>query len=140
MESQLTASSPQSSPALPSSEELKAELLDIPEPPEMPPAVTPPGYDEALAGAATTIIQACAVEQHCVGRQGHVEPVFERGNAQGAAFEFGLFEKRTVEVRHPAEFFSDRFPAFWFRHRQYVEEEFVDFVEVLHLFRAEQPA
>ena len=36
---------------LPSSEELKAELLDIPEPPEMPPAVTPPGYDDALAVA-----------------------------------------------------------------------------------------
>ena len=52
MEPQLAASSPQSSPALPSSEELKAELLDIPEPPDMPPAVTPPGYDDALAGAS----------------------------------------------------------------------------------------
>lgn len=51
MESHLAASSSQAPPALPSSEELKAELLDIPEPPEMPPAVTPPGYDEALAGA-----------------------------------------------------------------------------------------
>ena len=51
MESHLAPSSPQSSPALPSSDELKAELLDIPEPPEMPPAVTPPGYDDALAGA-----------------------------------------------------------------------------------------
>ena len=51
MEPHLATSSPQPSPALPSSEELKAELLDIPEPPDMPPAVTPPGYDEALAGA-----------------------------------------------------------------------------------------
>lgn len=39
------------SPALPSSEELRAELLDIPEPPEAPPAVTPPGYEDALAAA-----------------------------------------------------------------------------------------
>ncbi len=51
MEPQLADSSPQSSSGLPSSEELKAELLDIPEPPEMPPAVTPPGYDDALAVA-----------------------------------------------------------------------------------------
>ncbi|MGC3975745.1 MAG: hypothetical protein QM771_15385 [Nitrospira sp.] len=51
MESHLADTTPQSSPVLPSSEELKAELLDIPEPPEMPPAVTPPGYDDALAGA-----------------------------------------------------------------------------------------
>lgn len=51
MEPHLAASSSQSSPSLPSSEELKAELLDIPEPPEMPPAVPPPGYDDALAVA-----------------------------------------------------------------------------------------
>jgi predicted nucleotidyltransferase len=51
MEPQLAASSPQSAPGLPSSEELNAELLDIPEPPDMPPAVTPPGYDDALAVA-----------------------------------------------------------------------------------------
>ena len=51
MEPQLATSSPQSTPALPSSEELQAELLDIPEPPDMPPAVTPPGYEDALAGA-----------------------------------------------------------------------------------------
>ena len=51
MEPQLATSSPQSTPAPPSSEELQAELLDIPEPPDMPPAVTPPGYEDALAGA-----------------------------------------------------------------------------------------
>lgn len=39
----------QPSTALPSSEELNAELLDVPEPPEMPPAVTSPGYEDALA-------------------------------------------------------------------------------------------
>ena len=51
MEPQLAASSSQPSTALPSTEELNAELLDVPEPPEMPPAVTPPGYDDALAVA-----------------------------------------------------------------------------------------
>ena len=51
MEPQLADSSSQPSTTLPSSEELKAELLDIPEPPEIPPAVTPPGYDDALAVA-----------------------------------------------------------------------------------------
>lgn len=51
MEPQLADSSSQPSLAIPSSEELKAELLDIPEPPDMPPAVTPPGYDDALAAA-----------------------------------------------------------------------------------------
>ncbi|MBA3752696.1 MAG: nucleotidyltransferase domain-containing protein [Nitrospira sp.] len=57
MEPQLTASSGQPSPALPSSEELQAELLDMPEPPEMPPAVPPPGYDDAL-GMAVKYIRA----------------------------------------------------------------------------------
>ena len=51
MEPQLAASSSQPSTALPSTEELNAELLDVPEPPELPPAVTPPGYDDALAVA-----------------------------------------------------------------------------------------
>ena len=55
MDSQIADSSSQSTRTLPSSEELKAELLEIPEPPEMPPAVPPPGYDDALAGAVKYI-------------------------------------------------------------------------------------
>jgi len=55
MDAHLTESSPQSAPTLPSSEELKAELLDIPEPPEMPPAVPPPGYEDAVTGAVKYI-------------------------------------------------------------------------------------
>src|SRR5215218_5731728 len=51
MEPQSASSSSPPSPSLPSSEELNAELLDVPEPPEMPPAVAPPGYDDALAVA-----------------------------------------------------------------------------------------
>lgn len=51
MEPQLADSSPLPATPLPSAEELKAELLDIPEPPEMPPSVPPPGYDDALAVA-----------------------------------------------------------------------------------------
>lgn len=51
MEIQPVSSSPQSSPKLPTSEELNAELLDVPEPPEAPPTVTPPGYEDALAAA-----------------------------------------------------------------------------------------
>src|SRR5690606_29434055 len=55
MDSHLTDLSPQSTPTLPSSEELRAELLDIPEPPEMPPAVPPPGYEDAVTGAVKYI-------------------------------------------------------------------------------------
>lgn len=51
MDSHPTDSALQSTPALPSSAELQAELLDVPEPPEMPPAVPPPDYEDALAGA-----------------------------------------------------------------------------------------
>ncbi len=55
MDSHLADSSPQPLSALPSSEELKAELLDIPEPPELPPSPPPPGYEDALAGAVKYI-------------------------------------------------------------------------------------
>ena len=55
MDSQIADSSSQSTRTLPRPEELKAELLEIPEPPEMPPAVPPPGYDDALAGAVKYI-------------------------------------------------------------------------------------
>ncbi|HET9960699.1 MAG TPA: nucleotidyltransferase domain-containing protein [Nitrospiraceae bacterium] len=37
--------------APPTAAELQAELLDVPEPPEAPPTVEPPGFDEALATA-----------------------------------------------------------------------------------------
>lgn len=49
MDIQPPASSPHALPRLPTSEELNAELLDVPEPPDMPPTVTPPGYEDALA-------------------------------------------------------------------------------------------
>jgi predicted nucleotidyltransferase len=35
----------------PSSAELRAELLDVPEPPDSPPMIEPPGFDDALAVA-----------------------------------------------------------------------------------------
>lgn len=51
MEPRPADSSLQPSPTPPSSEELQAELLDIPEPPQAPPTVAPPGYEDALAVA-----------------------------------------------------------------------------------------
>ncbi len=46
------SSTPNGSPStLPTSAELQAELLAVPEPPEAPPSVEPPGFDEAVATA-----------------------------------------------------------------------------------------
>ncbi|MFO0773494.1 MAG: hypothetical protein U0172_02355 [Nitrospiraceae bacterium] len=46
--------------AVPSREELNAELLPVPEPPEVPDAVDPPGFDDVLAAAL----------RHVKGRRG----------------------------------------------------------------------
>ena len=45
----MAASTPGAPPALPSAAELQAELLDVPAPPEQPPPVMPPGFEDALA-------------------------------------------------------------------------------------------
>lgn len=44
-----TASTPGAPGVSPSAAELQAELLDIPAPPEQPPPVMPPGFDDTLA-------------------------------------------------------------------------------------------
>ncbi|GMV50740.1 nucleotidyltransferase domain-containing protein [Nitrospirales bacterium NOB] len=49
MEPEQTTIPPQPSPGAPSAEELRAELLDLPERPQAPPAPHPPSYEDALA-------------------------------------------------------------------------------------------
>ena len=49
MEQDRISSTPGAPGALPSAAELQAELLDVPEPPEQPPAVMPPGFEDSLA-------------------------------------------------------------------------------------------
>jgi predicted nucleotidyltransferase len=49
MEPDMAASTPRTPGSSPSAAELQAELLDAPEPPEQPPPVMPPGFEDALA-------------------------------------------------------------------------------------------
>ena len=91
---------------------------------------------EGVEGSAAAF--AAAVEQHGVGRQGHFEPVFEGREAQGAAFEFGLFEERAVEVGYAGVFFEHGVAALVFGHGEHMEKKFVEFVEVAHLVGVEQ--
>ena len=51
MESETVASSSGPTGSLPTAAELQAELLEVPAPPEQPPQITPPGYEDALAVA-----------------------------------------------------------------------------------------
>ena len=49
MESDTGSPTPGTPAAVPSAAELQAELLDVPEPPDQPPPVVPPGFEDALA-------------------------------------------------------------------------------------------
>src|SRR5919106_6932604 len=51
MEPETIASSSGPTGSLPTAAELQAELLDVPAPPEQPPQIAPPGYEDALAAA-----------------------------------------------------------------------------------------